>query len=326
LRDLTVLQAINEGIREEMERDERIILIGEDLWGLPGGPHGVYKGLPEQFGTSRVIQTPIAESALMGATIGAAATGMRPIVEIMHMDFMTIAMDQIVNHAAKLRYMTGGQATLPLVMRTPAGSGQGNAAQHSQSLEAWLVHVPGIKVVMPSTPYDAKGLIKSAIRDNNPVMYIEHKVAYNRRGPVPEEEYLIPLGKADIKREGTDVTVIATAYMVYVALEAADELARDGISVEIVDPRTLNPLDIDTLVASVRKTKRFVVVHEANKTCGVGAEILSRIVETAFTDLDAPPRRVCGEDVPIPYNRKLEALQLPTVKRIADAVVELCSY
>jgi len=224
LRELTVLQAINEGIREEMERDERVFLIGEDLWGLPGGPHGVYKGLPEQFGSTRVIQTPISESALMGATVGAAATGMRPIVEIMHMDFMTIAMDQIVNHAAKLRYMTGGQATLPLVMRTPAGSGQGNAAQHSQSLEAWLVHVPGLKVVMPSTPYDAKGLMKSAIRDNNPVMYIEHKVAYNRKGPVPEEEYLVPLGKADVKREGTDVTIIATAYMVYMALQAADRV------------------------------------------------------------------------------------------------------
>jgi len=326
LRELTVLQAINEGIREEMERDERVFLIGEDLWGLPGGPHGVYKGLPEQFGSTRVIQTPISESALMGATVGAAATGMRPIVEIMHMDFMTIAMDQIVNHAAKLRYMTGGQATLPLVMRTPAGSGQGNAAQHSQSLEAWLVHVPGLKVVMPSTPYDAKGLMKSAIRDNNPVMYIEHKVAYNRKGPVPEEEYLVPLGKADVKREGTDVTIIATAYMVYMALQAADELARDGISAEVVDPRTLNPLDIDTLIASVRKTRRFVVVHEANKTCGIGAEILSQIVETAFTDLDAPPRRVCGEDVPIPYNRSLEARQIPSVERIAGAVLELCRY
>lgn len=326
MRELTVLQAINEGIREEMDLDERVILIGEDLWGLPGGPHGVYKGLPERFGRSRVIQTPISEAAIMGAAIGASATGMRTVVEIMHMDFMTIAMDQIVNHAAKLKYMTGGQAVLPLVMRTPAGSGQGNAAQHSQSLEAWLVHTPGLKVVMPSTPYDAKGLIKSAIRDNNPVMYIEHKVGYNRRGPVPDEEYVVPLGKADVKREGRDVTIIATALMVYFALEAADRVKEEGISVEVVDPRTLSPLDTATLVTSVKKTRKFIVVHESCRSYGVGGEILSQIVENAFSFLDAPPRRIAGEDVPIPYNRRLEALQMPSVDRIVAAIRELHSF
>jgi pyruvate/2-oxoglutarate/acetoin dehydrogenase E1 component len=326
MREMTVLQAINEGIREEMDRDERVILIGEDLWGLPGGPHGVYKGLPERFGRARVIQTPISEAAIMGAAIGAAATGMRTVVEIMHMDFMTIAMDQIVNHAAKLKYMTGGQATLPLVMRTPAGSGQGNAAQHSQSLEAWLVHTPGLKVVMPSTPYDAKGLIKSAIRDNNPVMYIEHKVGYNRKGLVPDEEYLVPLGRADIKRKGTDVTVVATALMVYLSLEAADQVAKEGIEVEVVDPRTLSPLDIETIAESVKKTHKFIVVHESCKSCGIGGEIMSQVVENAFSYLDAPPRRVAGEDVPIPYNRRLEALQIPSVERIAAVIREVQSF
>jgi pyruvate/2-oxoglutarate/acetoin dehydrogenase E1 component len=305
-----------------MERDPHVFVLGEDV-GRHGGVFTVTKGLIDQFGSERVRNTPISECAIVGAALGAAVVGCRPVAEIMYVDFMTIAMEMIVNQAAKIRYMFGGKAKVPMVVRTQGGGGRGNAAQHSQSLEAWFAHVPGLKVVMPATPYDAKGLLKSAIRDDNPVIFLENKNLYFRKGPVPEGEYTIPLGVADIKRPGRDVTLIATSRMVGEALAAAEVLAESGIDVEVIDPRTVAPLDMGTIVGSVKKTNRAVIVHEACRTCGIGAEIGMRIMEEAFDYLDAPVKRVAAVDVPVPYNRILEDAALPNVEDIISGVREV---
>jgi len=310
VRDITYKQALQEALREEMRRDERVFLMGEDI-GVYGGAFGITLGFLDEFGKERIRDTPISELGIVGAATGAALMGMRPVVEIMFVDFTTLALDQLANQAAKMRFMFGGKARVPMVLRTPQGAGTGAAAQHSQSLEALFVHFPGLKVVMPSTPADAKGLLKAAIRDDNPVVFIEHKLLYNCKGPVPEEEYVIPLGRADIKRPGHDLTIIAVSNMVSKALTAADRLAADGIDVEVVDPRTLDPLDETTILDSIRKTGRALIAHEACRTGGVGAEILARIVEKGFDYLDAPIRRVAGRDLPIPYCKELERQVIP---------------
>jgi len=318
-REIMYAQALNEALREEMRRDERVFVMGEDI-AEHGGAFGVTRDLWKEFGKERIRNTPISEAAIVGAGIGAALCGLRPVVEVMFIDFATLAMDQIVNQAAKLRYMSGGMLKVPLVIRTQGGGGRGNAAQHSQSLEAWFVHIPGLKVVMPSTPYDAKGLLKAAIRDDNPVLFIEHKLLYATTGPVPEEEYLLPIGVADVKKQGGDVTVVATSRMVLLALEAAKRLEEEGISVEVVDPRTLKPLDISTIAESVKKTGRVVVVVEGHKTCGFASELAVRIMEEAFDYLDAPIQVVAGKDVPLPYAENLERAVIPQVEDIISAV------
>jgi len=315
-------QALRDALREEMQRDPDVFLIGEDI-GVHGGAFGVSRGLLEEFGPQRVITTPISEAAIVGAAAGAAVVGCRPVAEIMYMDFITIAMDQIVNQVAKMRYMFGGKARLPLVIRTPSGAGRGQAAQHMQSLEAWFVHVPGLKVVMPSTPCDAKGLLKSSIRDDNPVIFVENKLLYATQGDVPDGEFLIPLGQAEVKRPGRDATVVATSRMVLLALSAADRLAEEGIEVEVIDPRTLVPLDIEAIVQSVKRTNHVLIVHEACERGGVGAEIVAQIQERAFDWLDAPIKRLANPNVPIPFARNLEALAVPDEGRIASAVREL---
>ena len=324
-RELTYREAVNEALRQEMEADPDVFMIGEDI-GRHGGAFAVTKGLYDQFGPERVRDTPISEAAIVGAANGAAIRGLRPVAEIMYSDFTTIAMDQICNQAAKMRYMFGGKIRLSMVIRTPGGSGgRGNAAQHSQSLEAWFAHVPGLKVVIPSTPFDAKGLLRAAIRDDNPVLFLEHKVLYNSKGPVPEEPYLIPLGKAEVKRPGTDVTVVAYSRMVLRSLSAAERASGEGIDVEVVDPRSLVPLDMPTILESVRRTGRVVVVEEDCRTCGFGAELVSQIVEQAFDYLDAEPVRVAGLDVPIPYSRPLEHASVPSEDDILTAVRRLAS-
>ncbi len=322
MRKVRYVDALNEALREEMRRDERVFLMGEDI-ALYGGAYQVTRGLYKEFGLERVRDTPISEAAIAGAAAGAAMTGLRPVAEIMYIDFSTIAMDQIINIAAKNRYMFGGKSKVPVVYRTQGGAGRGIAAHHSQSLEAFYVHVPGIFVVMPSTPFDAKGLLKTCIRDDNPVMFIEHKMLYRTEGEIPDQEYTVPLGVADVKREGTDVTIIAYSRMVLFALEAAEELAEEGISAEVIDPRTLKPLDIDTIINSVKKTNRAVVVYEGYKTCGVGAEIATLIMEKAFDYLDAPVVRVAGEDVPIPMSPVLEEAAIPSKEKIIEAVKEI---
>src|SRR5919199_4449443 len=301
VRTLTYAEALNEALREEMRRDPAVFVMGEDVavWG-GGGIFGVTKGLVEEFGPDRVRDTPISEEAIAAVSIGAAATGSRPVAEIMYVDFIGLAMEPIVNQAAKLRYMFGGKAKVPMVIRAQEGAGRGNAAQHSQSLEAWFVHTPGLKVVTPSFPYDAKGLLKAAIRDDNPVIFLEHKALYQTKGLVPAEEYLVPLGVAEVKREGRHVTVVGLHTMVHKALAVAEKLAGEGIEVEVVDPRTLVPLDVETIVQSVRKTKRVVVAHEAVERGGVANWIAMQVQEKAFDYLDAPIRRVCGRNVPIP--------------------------
>jgi pyruvate/2-oxoglutarate/acetoin dehydrogenase E1 component len=318
-RTITYAKALNEALREEMLHDDRVFAIGEDI-AAHNGPFRVTEGLFKEFGAKRVRDTPLSEAAIAGAAAGAAVTGLRPVAEIMFIDFSTLATDQIINQAAKMRYMFGGKICVPVVYRTQGGAGRGNAAQHSQSLEAWYVHIPGLWVVQPSTPFDAKGLLKSAIRNDNPIVFIEHKELYFTKGPVPEEEYTIPLGVADIKREGEDVTLFATSKMVLVATEAATELAKEGISCEVIDPRTLKPLDIETLLASVRKTHRLVVVVEACLTGSFASEVAARIGEEGFDDLDAPIQRVGGKDVPIPYAGNLEAEAIPQVKDVIKAV------
>lgn len=319
-RELSYAEAIREALREEMRADERVFLLGEDI-GVYGGAFGVTDGLLDEFGPERVRDTPISEAAITGCAIGAAVTGMRPVVEIQFMDFVTLCMEQLVLQAAKMRYMFGGTAQVPMVLRTPGGSGTGAAAQHSESLEAWFAHVPGLKVVAPSTPADAKGLLRASIHDGNPVIFVEHKLLYRTRGPVPEEPYALPLGAAEVKREGRDVTVVATSLMVSRALAAAAALAEEGLSVEVIDPRTLRPLDTQTVVESVKKTGRAVIVYEAVKTLGIGAEIAARIAESdAFYQLQAPIVRLGGAEVPIPYNRGLERAAVPQVEDIASAV------
>jgi len=318
-RQLQYREALNEALHEEMERDPSVCVMGEDI-GSYGSPFQITRGLYDRFGAKRVRDTPISEAGFTGIAVGAAMTGLRPVVEILYIDFCTLAMDQIVNQAAKARYMFGGKARAPLVIRTQGGGGRGNAAQHSQSLEMWFVHVPGLIVVQPSTPYDAKGLLKSAIRDDNPVVFIEHKLLYNTTGPVPEEEYLIPIGVADVKRPGDDVTIVATSRMVLFALNAAEELARQGIEAEVIDPRTLKPLDIDTIVRSVEKTGRLVVVNEGHLTGGFTAEVAAQVQRKAFEWLDAPIMQVATEDVPLPYSGPLELEAIPNERDIVNAV------
>ena len=318
-RELTYLEAVREALTQEMRRDPAVFLLGEDI-GVYGGAFGVTGGMLDEFGPERVRDTPISEAAIAGAATGAALMGMRPVMEIMFMDFVTIAMNQLVNQAAKMRFMFGGKASIPLVCRSPAGSGTGAAAQHSQSLEAWFVHTPGIKVVAPSTPADAKGLLVASIRDNNPVIFVEHKLLYRTKGPVSEALYAIPLAEGDVKRAGRDLTIVAYSIMVPRALEAAERLAGEGIEIEVVDPRTLKPLDTETLVRSVSKTGRVLIVHEAPVTGGVGAELAATIAGSeAFDFLDAPIRRLAGRNVPIPYNRTLEAAAVPQVEDIVSA-------
>ncbi|HTY46401.1 MAG TPA: alpha-ketoacid dehydrogenase subunit beta [Methanomassiliicoccales archaeon] len=318
-RTITYMEAIREAIREEMQRDPHLFMIGEDV-GPYGGEMGLSKGLWEEFGDLRIRDAPISEAAIVGCALGAAATGCRAIAEIPFMDFIGVAMDQIYNQAAKIRYMFGGKARIPLVIRTPIGGYQSAAAQHSQCLEAWFTHTPGIKVVLPSTPYEAKGLMKTALADSNPVLFIEHKKLYQRKGEVPIGDYSIPFGKADVKRRGKHVTVVATSFTVEMALEASATLAGEGIEVEVVDPRTLVPLDEETILESVRRTGRLVVVHEAWRRGGTGAEIAALVAEKAFNALRAPILRVAAENVPIPFSPVLERFVLPDSEKIVQAV------
>ena len=315
----TMAEALNEAMHAEMTRDEGVFVMGEDV-SLIGGIFGVTRGLREKFGEDRVRDTPISEAGFLGAGIGAAIAGRRPIVEIQIWDFIAVTMDQVVNQAAKFRYMLGGQPTVPLVIRGPQGGGIRLAAQHSQSLEAWFAHVPGLVVVAPSTPYDAKGLLISAIRDDNPVIFLEHKALYATKGPVPAEPYAIPLGRADVKRAGRDVTVIATQTMVARALAAAADLEKEGVSVEVIDPRTLVPLDEAAILASVAKTHRLVIAHEAVKRCGFGAELAALVAEHALDELDAPIVRVGARSVPMPYNDALERATIPGQADIVAAI------
>jgi len=318
MHELTYAQAINEGIREEMRRNDKIVVMGEDV-GKYGGVFGVTRGLYDEFGGARVRDCPLNEAAIVGFAIGLALSGRPTIAELEFMDFTTFAMDPITNQAPKLRYFWGGQATVPLVVRTPIAAGLGFGTQHSQSLEAWLMHVPGLKIAMPSTAYDAKGLIKTAIREPNPVVFAESMGLYSARGEVPDEDFAIPFGQADVKRKGADVTVVALGLMVPKALKAAEELAALGIDVEVIDPRTIAPLDIDTIVASVKKTGRLVIAHVAHKTGGVGAEIAQQVVERAFDSLDGPPVRVAAQDVPMAASQFLEKALLPDVADIVKA-------
>ena len=324
MRELTYAQAINEAMSQEMRRDENVFLMGEDV-GLYGGAFGVSVGMFAEFGSERVRDTPISEAAIAGAAAGAAVTGMRPIAEIMFSDFITISMDQLVNQAAKMRYMFGGKAKVPMVLRAPAGSGTGAAAQHSQSPEAWFTNAPGLKVVIPSTPADAKGLLISAIRDDNPVLFLEQKLLYRTKGDVPEGDYTVPLSKAKVQRAGSDATIITYGRMLPMCLKAAEALEKEeGISVEVVDPRTLVPLDKETIIASAKKTGRVLIVHEACQTGGFGGELAAVIADSdAFFYLDAPIKRYGGMDVPIPYCPELEKNVVPTLDNVKKKVVEL---
>lgn len=322
-RELTYAEAIREAMDLAMAHDARVFLVGEDV-GVYGGAFGVSDGLVQKYGAERVLDTPISEAGIAGLATGAALTGMRPIAEIQFMDFITLSMEQLVLQAAKLRFMLGGRVTVPFVMRTPAGSGTGAAAQHSESLESWFVHVPGLKVVMPSTPADAKGLLLASIEDPNPVIFVEHKLLYRTRGEVPEGYYTTPLSVSEVKRPGRDLTIVATSLMVVRALEAAGQLAQEGIEVEVVDPRTLKPLDCEPIIRSVARTGRVLIVHEACKTGGFGGELAAVIAESeAFDYLDAPIRRLAGLDIPVPYNRELERRMAPQVEDIVVAARSL---
>jgi pyruvate/2-oxoglutarate/acetoin dehydrogenase E1 component len=312
------VEGLNEALREEMRHDPLVFVLGEDV-GRMGGLFNVTKGLLEEFGPQRVIDTPISEAAIAGAGVGSALVGTRPVIEFQFQDFMTIAMDQIVNHAAKLRYMSGGMVSIPLVIRAPVCTGVGLGAQHSQSLEAWFVHVPGLKVVMPSDPADAKGLLKSAIRENNPVVFLESRMLYSLTGPIPSGEHLVPLGTAAIKHPGNDVTVVATGRTVPLALSAAEKLSKEGVEVEVIDPRTLKPLDSATIRQSVHKTSRLVVVSDGSRTCGYAAELMAQVVEECFYELDAPPQRVCTRDVPMPVAPALQKAVMVSEEEILAA-------
>lgn len=322
MRETTFGEALREALREEMLKDQTVFLLGEDI-ALHGGDFGVTKGLLAEFGEKRVKDTPISETAIIGLSLGAASVGMRPVAEIMFSDFLGVCMDQILNQASKMRYMSGGQVKTPMVIRTAFGAGISAGPQHSQSLEAIFMHIPGLQVVLPSTPYDAKGLLKTAIRSDSPVMFFEHKLLYSMKGNVPEEEYSVPFGKADIKRSGDDVTIFATALMVHKALLAADKLEKEGLSAEVIDPRTLVPLDKDALISSVKKTGHAVVVHEAWKRGGVGAEIASTIMEEAMDYLDAPVKRVAALNIPVPFSPALEKYVIPNENDIIKAVKEI---
>jgi pyruvate dehydrogenase E1 component beta subunit len=316
--DVTFTEATIMAMREEMARDPMVFVIGEDM-AIQGGVFGQFKGLPEEFGVHRVLDTPISETAIVGSAVGAAMCGARPVVDMHFADFVATAMDEVVNQAAKMRYMFGGQCAVPMVIRMPDGAINSAAAHHSQSVEAWLLHTPGVKLVVPSTPYDAKGLLKSAIRDDDPVLYFEHKSLFKTRGEVPEHEYLVPLGKAAVRRPGTALTIISYSLMVHRCLEAAQALASEGIEAEVIDLRSLRPLDWDTIADSVRKTHRVIVAHEAVRTGGVGGEIAARIGEELFDELDAPVTRVGAKDVPMPFSPPLERFVLPGVDDIVAA-------
>ena len=317
MREITLSKAVNEAIAEEMRRDPTIFVIGEDV-AEAGTPFKVLSGLVEEFGTDRIIDTPIAEPGFMGIAVGAAMTGSRPIVDLMFGDFLYLVMDQLCNQAAKTHYMSGGKLSVPLVLRTNLGATRRSAAQHSQSLHALVAHIPGLKVAMPSSAYEAKGLMKTAIRDNNPVVIFEDKLMYNDKAPVPEEEYLIPFGEAAVLRQGSDITMVATSSMVQVALAAAEILAREGMSAEVIDPRTIVPLDEATILASVRKTSRAMVIDEGHQSYGITGEIASRISEKAFYHLDAPVQRMGAMDVPVPFSPALEDITVPTAETVAE--------
>jgi pyruvate/2-oxoglutarate/acetoin dehydrogenase E1 component len=319
MRKINYTKALWEALHDALSKDERVFMVGEDI-GVQGNIFGVTYGFLEEFGCKRIRNSPISEAAIIGAGIGAAILGMRPVVEIMYIDFTNCAMDQIVNQAAKLHYMTGGKVKVPLVIRTQGGAGTGEASQHSQSLEAFFAHVPGLRVVMPSTPYDAKGLLTTAIEDENPVMFIEHKQLYTTTGEVPDESYSIPFGVADVKREGGEVTIVALSKTVLDALEAAEVLSAKGVEAEVIDPRTLNPLDENTIFESVKKTGRLIVAHQACRTGGFGAEIIARVVEAG---IPVRVKRVVGEDTPVPYSKPLEERVLPDSSKIVDAAVTL---
>ena len=325
MRQITYAQAIHEALKQCMQQDERVVLLGEDI-GTFGGIFQVTAGLQKEFGPERVVDTPISEQGFVGAAVGAALTGMRPVAEIMFMDFTTACMDQLVNQAAKMHYMFGAQGNVPMVVRTTSGAGRSAAAQHSQSLHAWFMHIPGLQVVMPSTPHDAKGLMIEAIHNDNPVIFIEHKKLYYEKGPVPEEMYSIPFGKADIKREGTDITVVATHLMVHHALKVAEDLAKEGIELEVVDLRTVSPLDKAALLASVKKTGRLLVADEGHKTCGVSAEFATIVAEEAIEYLKAPVARVCMADTPVPFSPPLEAACVPGADDLVPAIRRLMQY
>lgn len=324
-RIITYSAALNEALREEMARDSSVFVLGEEIgvWGGGGGVFGVTKGLAKEFGPARVRDTPISEEGIVAVAVGAAATGMRPVAELMYGDFLPLAMEPLVNQAAKLRYMFGGQVQVPMVLRSNVGAGGGKAAQHSQSLETWIMHVPGIKLAMPSTPYDAKGLLKTAIRDNNPVVFLEHKLLYFTKSPVPEEDFTIPFGEATIRRPGRDVTIVAMQAMLQKSLVAAEKLAQESIEAEVIDPRTLVPLDIDTIVESVRRTHRLVICHEAVERAGWAGEVAMQVIERAFDELDAPIVRVCGKNVPIPYAATLEEVVIPNEEDLIVSIRQL---
>ena len=323
VREITLGQAIREALAEEMRRDPRVFIMGEDV-AEAGTPFKVLSGLVEEFGTMRVIDTPISEAGITGLGVGGAMTGMRPVIDIMFGDFIALALDQIANQAAKVHYMSGGKLKVPLVVRTTLGATRRTAAQHSQSLHAWVSHIPGLKIVLPSTPYDAKGLLKTAIRDENPVIYFEDKMMYQLKGPVPEDDYTIPFGVADIKRAGTDLTIVATSSMVQIALEAAEKLAALDISTEVIDPRTMFPFDKDTLIESAKKTSRVIVVDEGYERYGVTAEIAAVIAEGAFYYLDAPVKRMGAMNVPVPFSPVLEDLTVPTAASVVEVAKTIC--
>lgn len=325
MRELTYAQAINEALLQNMERDERVFLMGEDI-GKYGGIFQVTAGLLDRFGPQRVMDTPISEAGFVGAAVGAAMTGMRPVVEIMFIDFTTVCMDMIVNQMAKIHYMFGGRGKVPMVLRTNIGAGRGAAAQHSQSFHAFFVHIPGLMVVTPSSPYDAKGLLTTAIQDDNPVIFVEHKKLYATKGPVPEEFYTIPFGRAELKRKGRHITVVATHEMVNRTLRVAEELARQGVELEVIDPRTLRPLDQETILDSVKKTGRLIVADEGPVTCGIHAEIAALVAEQAVEYLQAPILRVGSPDTPVPFSPPLEQIYIPDEEDIRDAVERLRAY
>ncbi len=322
-REITFAEAVREALAEEMRRDARVFIIGEDV-AEAGTPFKVLSGLVEEFGKERVIDAPISEPGFTGMGVGAAMTGMRPVVDIMFGDFLTLSMDQIVNQAAKVHYMSGGKSKVPVVFRTTMGATRRSAAQHSQSLQAWVSHIPGLKVAIPSTPYDAKGLLKAAIRDDNPVVFIEDKMMYKMKGAVPTEEYMIPFGVADVKQEGEDITLVATSSMVQVALGAAEKLKAIGLSAEVIDPRTTTPLDKQTLIDSAKKTSRAIVLDEGYEQYGVTAEIASVIADGAFYYLDAPVKRMGAMNVPIPFSPALEDLTVPTEETVFQMAKSLC--
>jgi pyruvate/2-oxoglutarate/acetoin dehydrogenase E1 component len=324
MAEMTFRDAINKTLDEVLDKDPSVFLFGEDIGPL-GGAFQVTKGLWKKYGTRRVRNTPISEAAILGTAIGTACTGLKPIAEIMFCDFLYMGMDQLINQMAKMKYMYGGKAVLPIVIRVSAGAGLSSAAQHAQSNEAMFMHVAGLKLVYPSTPYDARGLLLSAIEDPNPVLIFEHHCLYDVKGEVPEKDYMIPLGVADVKRKGNDMTIVATGLMVSRSLEAAEQLSKEDTSIEVVDPRTLNPLDIETIVKSVKKTSRVLVVHEAPKTSGAGAEIAAQIAELAFEYLDTPILRVCGKDTPIPFSPILERFVIPQVEDIVEGARRLMS-